>query len=349
MTEGAQLRRLVAEWDFVLSTLQAPGRETKPETSRVGVTILAGFLGAGKTTALRHLLQGDHGLKLTAVVNDMGAVNIDAAMVERNTVEQDRAEVITLTNGCSCCAMSGDLARAIDELAASDAPPDGIIIEASGIADPAAMATIVAASTVAQLDGIVTIVDAQAADTWLENPATEPLFQRQLDAGHIIVLNKADLMPERRLEDLTARLGQLAPGRPVITAEHGRLEAWVIMGAALRGARAEPDRRHHQADIFASRAIALPDAIDRQALTTFLENPAPGLLRIKGFVRLRGEGRQVPHVVQAVGRMWNIEPLWDAGPGNDVSEPPWLGLILIGLAAQAEAWEPVEAIARRLR
>ena len=323
------MRRLATEWDFVLSTLQAPGEEGEIAADAVGVTILAGFLGAGKTTALGHLLQGDHGLRLMAVVNDLGAVNIDAALVEQST-----DDVIQLTNGCGCCALGGDLARAVTELASARPPPDGVIVEASGIADPGAMATAIAAGTGARLDGIVTIVDAQAADAWLENPATRPLFRRQLDAAHIVVLNKTDLAGENQQKALTARLGELAPGRPVIPAALGRLDSRIVLGAALRGARADPGSQPHEDDIFATRAISLADAVKRKDLMAFLENPAPGLLRLKGFVHLTGEGRSVLHVVQAVGRMWCIEPVSHGG----LTEPPWRGLVLIGLAANVDDW-----------
>ncbi|MFP6774958.1 MAG: GTP-binding protein [Alphaproteobacteria bacterium] len=329
MTEGAQMRRLAAEWDFVLSTLAAPGEDGELAAGSVGVTILAGFLGAGKTTALGHLLQGDHGLRLMAVVNDLGAVNIDAALIERSS-----DDVIQLTNGCGCCALGGELGRVVEELGAASPPPDGIIVEASGIADPGAMATAIAAGTNARLDGIVTLVDAQAADTWLENPATRPLFQRQLDAAHVLVLNKTDLVGENQQKALTARLGELAPGRPIIPTSHGRLDSRIVLGAALRGARADPGNRPHEDAIFETRAIPLADAVERRDLVAFLEAPATGLLRLKGFVHLAGEGGEVLHIVQAVGRMWRIDPL----PGDGASDPPWRGLILIGLAAQVEDW-----------
>ncbi len=329
MADGAQLRRLVASWELLVSTLQAPhDANAEPSPNSVGVTILAGFLGSGKTTMLRHLLQGRHGLRLAAVVNDLGAVNIDASLVDYAS-----GGVTELTNGCSCCALGAELGRTINRLATENLPPDGIIIEASGIADPAGLATIVAANPRARLDGVVTVVDATALDTWLDNPATAPIFQRQLDAAHLLVLNKADLAGDDVITAATTRLGLLAPGRPVIATEQGRLEPDVALGAALRGARAEPPDMPHDGGGFATRTIVLRGPIERARLAAFLDNPPKGLLRVKGFVEtLDAPGRL--HLVQAVGRMWSIEPLAKAAR----STRPANGLVLIGLAAQAQAW-----------
>ncbi len=330
MNDGAQMRRLVAEWELLVSSLQAPS--TSPPQAmpaRVGVTLLTGFLGAGKTSLLRHLLQGAHGLKLAAVVNDIGAVNIDAAMIRGGG-----DAVIELTNGCSCCALGAELGRTLAGLTGQDPAPDAIVIEASGIADPAAMAVLVAGSEGARLDGIVAVADAAAMAHWLENPATAGLFQRQLEAAHLVFLNKTDLIDATELEACKRRLAALAPGRPVIAGAGGRLAASVALGAGLKGARVEPTQRAHDLDGFATRTIMLPGPIDRDRLLRFLATPPPGLLRVKGFVATReAPGRF--WLVQAVGRLWHLEP-WLENPKPDnpaaASQRPEPGLVLIGLA-----------------
>ena len=333
VTDGAQLRRLVAEWELLVSTLQAPQDTAEPLSSdRVGVTILAGFLGAGKTTMLRHLLQGEHGLKLAVVVNDVGAVNIDAALVA-----QASGGIVELTNGCSCCALGAELGRTIKDLATQSEPPDEIIIEASGLADPVGLATIVAAHAQARLNGIVTMVDVTALDSWRENPATAPLFQRQLDAAHLLVLNKADLVSDTAIAEATARLGTIAPGRPVMTTEQGRLDVDVALGAARRGARATPAHLPHDTSGFATRTISFPAPVDRNGLAAFLGNPPRGLLRVKGFI----ETLDAPgclHLVQSVGRMWSIEPLAQHLAQPHHADRPANALVLIGLAAHEKVW-----------
>jgi G3E family GTPase len=329
MTKPADLRRLVSEWDLLVSSLQgsAPASDKAAGTG-IPVTILAGFLGSGKTTMLRHLLQGGHGLKLAAVVNDVGAVNIDAALVANSD-----NDVIELTNGCSCCALGPELGRTIDELANRAEPPDGILVEASGIADPAGIDAVVAGNVRARLDGIITVIDAAALNSWLDNPATAPLLQRQLDAAHLLALNKAELVDAGELAAITARLAELAPGRPVIATEMGRLDPGVALGAALHGARPEPMHSPHDADRFAARSISVTQPMARRRLVAFLDNPPTGLLRVKGFVEtLEDPGRQ--QSVQAVGRMWRIEPVELAGAGKPVEN----NLVLIGLANQVETW-----------
>jgi G3E family GTPase len=329
MTRPADLRRLVTEWDLLLSSLQgAPAVPGQGSESRTPVTILAGFLGSGKTTMLRQLLQGGHGLKLAAVVNDVGAVNIDAAMIA-----QSGSDVIELTNGCSCCSLGPELGRGIDALATQTEPPDGILVEASGIADPAGIGAVVAGNVQVRLDGIITVIDAVALHSWLDNPATAPLFRRQLDAAHLLALNKIDLVESGGIEAATARLAELAPGRPVIPVEQGRLDPDVALGAALHGARPEPMHRPHEAGRFASKRIPVTGPMARGRLAAFLDNPPAGLLRVKGFVEtLEDPGRQ--QSVQAVGRMWRIEPVVAGGGGKPVEN----NLILIGLADQVETW-----------
>ena len=115
---------------FVAPTIRRP-RPRRPAVRAVPVTVVGGFLGAGKTSLVRHLLTGDHGLRLAVVVNDVGAINIDAALVA-----DTESERIELTNGCSCCSLGPDLARSLHDLAHRPDPPDAIIIEASGVGGP---------------------------------------------------------------------------------------------------------------------------------------------------------------------------------------------------------------------
>ncbi|MBT7756831.1 MAG: hypothetical protein HN732_05850, partial [Rhodospirillaceae bacterium] len=208
------------------------------------------------------------------------------------------------------------------------------IIEASGIADPAGIATVVASGGL-RLDGVVSVVDAAAMDTWIGNPATADLFQRQLDAAHLIVLNKADLIDDTGQRAAMDRLGTMAPGRPVILTEQGRLDPEVALGAALRGARSDPGVAAHEANRFATKTIPLDGPIDRHAFAIFLGNPPAGLLRMKGFVETIEAPGQL-WLVQSVGRLWSIEPVKSA-PG---AISPLPGLVMIGIAGTEQAWQP---------
>lgn len=308
MTDSAD--RLHYEWDALVSMIQAPipPADEQP-TTRVPVTVVGGFLGAGKTTLLRHLLTSHHGLRISVVVNDLGEVNIDAELLASVAAER-----IDLSNGCSCCTLGPDLARSLLELAGRSPTPDAIIIETSGVGDPTGIATVIAAEPRLRLDGIITVVDASSFADRLDEPALAPLIQRQLDAAHIVVLSRSDQLSATELANLTQRLAALAPGRPVIPVEHGRLDPSVAISAASRGARPEPARAGASIAGFVTSTLDLPTPISRGELIARLESL--NVLRVKGFVELiDAPGRS--HLVQMVGRSWTLD---DWGPLSDDQE-----------------------------
>ena len=166
------------------------------------VTILSGFLGAGKTTLLNHILHGNHGLKIAALVNDFGAINIDAQLVVG--VE---GEAVNLSNGCICCTIRGDLLEETLKLLRREDPPEYIIIEASGVSDPIAVANTFLMPEIkplARLDSILVVVDADNILTLDEE--NFGLALDQIAAADIVVLNKVDLVTAEELEDIKTDL-----------------------------------------------------------------------------------------------------------------------------------------------
>jgi G3E family GTPase len=334
MTDFGGIRRLAAEWDFLRASLQAGGPALLPDTGAgeavrpTGVVILAGFLGAGKTSMLRALLQGPHGLKIAAVVNDIGSINIDASLVAGAG-----GDIVELTNGCSCCALGAELGRSLADMLQQPSVPDAIVIEASGIADPNGVAMAVAAVPGLRLDGIVTLVDAASFERWLDDPSLAPLFQRQLDAAHLLALTKADLVDGARVFALRDRLSALAPGRPVLTVSHGELDPDLLFAAATRGARPAPVVGGHDTKGFHTVTRAVPTPLDHRRLLDFLNDLPAGLLRVKGYAQTTAApGRLM--LVQAVGRHWHLEETVADDPPAESRN----SLVLIGLSAQADSW-----------
>ncbi|MEM7067761.1 MAG: GTP-binding protein [Pseudomonadota bacterium] len=174
---------------------------------RIPVTILTGYLGAGKTTLLNRILSEDHGKRYAVIVNEFGEIGIDNDLV----INADE-EVFELNNGCICCSVRGDLVRIIDGLMQRREQFDAILIETTGLADPAPVAqTFILDEDVksqTKLDAIVTVVDARHL---LEEVDKAHEAQEQLAFADIIVLNKIDLVSDRELIDVESRIQSINP------------------------------------------------------------------------------------------------------------------------------------------
>ena len=189
----------------------------------IPVTVLTGFLGAGKTTLLRHMLQAEHGLKLAVIENEFSETPIDGQLLGDKPVE-----LLTLANGCVCCSIHVELEKALflllDKLDAGELAFDRLVIECTGLADPAPVAqTFFADEELAQryvLDGIVTLVDAVNAERHLQ----EAIAQAQVGFADRILLSKTDLAEPEQVEALRQRLQRINRRAPLRVVEHGRID-----------------------------------------------------------------------------------------------------------------------------
>lgn len=269
------------------------------------VTLLTGFLGAGKSTILARLLSdpGDVGI-IRAVVNDVGRLPFDPALIDEASSDgrvdgaggrsggpgvRSRVE---LTNGCGCC-VAGAATELGDRLEENAPGADLLVLEASGVADPIALAQVVAARPCLRLDRTVAVVDARAVEGLLAMPAVAPVLHRQLDAAQAVILSHADDLTVGGTEAVVERLAALAPGAPIMTSTLSEPAHRVLTPGVRIGARLSP----------ASQAIGegpvahsfeAPCEVGSADLTAAVEAAGADLLRAKG--RLVVDGR--PHLVQ---------------------------------------------------
>lgn len=315
--------------------------------SRIPATIVTGFLGAGKTTLIRHMLASAKGRRLALIINEFGDVGVDGDIL-KGCGDADCAEdnIIELANGCICCTVADDFLPAIERLLALDPPPEHIIIETSGLALPKPLVKafdwpgVRARLTV---DGVIAVVDGAAvadgrfaddperlalqrqADLSIEhdNPLEE-VFEDQLLCADLVVLNKTDLIAAPEQARIAAEIQALLPrATKIIASKQGRIDAKVLLGL---GAAAEDDvlnrRSHHDEetghdhDDFESHIIEVDPIDEAPAFIRRLEAivETHDVLRIKGFVEVRGKPMRL--LVQGVGKRFqhSFDRPW--GPGE---------------------------------
>jgi G3E family GTPase len=286
-------------WQMLSGFIQAAQMIPQAQRAADGslpLTVIGGFLGAGKTTLLNRLLSGDHGLRIAVLVNDFGRINIDAALIRSRT-----EDTISLANGCACCTIAGDLTKTLIGLAGREDPPEAIVLEASGLADPLGIAQIALANPALRLDGILAVVDAEAALRLAEDPACGPTFATQAAAADLVILNKIDLVDADALAKARALVGELAPGKPVIETTEADVPTDVVLG--IRSARELPSRfavPTGHADAFRSWSASTDSLLDGERVREMLSSLPAGTLRAKGILRLSDDpGRRT--VFQRVG------------------------------------------------
>jgi len=290
---------------------------------RLPLTVLGGFLGAGKTTLVNALLRQAAGLRLAVLVNDFGSVNIDAALIAAVA-----GETIALTNGCICCAVGDDFAAGLAAVLARRTAPDHVLVEASGVADPGAIAAIAQLDPELRLAGVLVLADAASVAERLADARLADTLRRQLRAADLLVLTKTDLVPTAAAEEAAALLRPLAPGAALMRAVHGMLPMEVALGQHAGGDHAPPPRAAHGAS-FASVTLRPARPLPVAALRAALDALPEGVLRAKGVLPL-AEGPRV--LVQRVGRRLELTP--EAAPAEPV-------LVLIGTEA---VWDAAEAL-----
>lgn len=191
-------------------------------STTIPVTLITGFLGSGKTTLLNRILHAEHGLKIAVLVNDFGAINIDSQLVVG--VEED---TISLSNGCICCTIRGDLVKAVLDVLQKSDPPNAIIVEASGVSDPLEVALVLKSVPRIHMDSVLTVIDAeQILDV---EEAYKSLVVYQVGMADIVILNKVDLVDAEQLQAVKAYLKRIASRSRILEAVKGDVPLELVL------------------------------------------------------------------------------------------------------------------------
>ena len=317
------------------------------DLQKIPVTVITGFLGAGKTTLIRHLMQNPQGKRLAVLVNEFGSVGVDGDILKSCADESCPAEnIVELANGCICCTVADDFIPTIEALMALPQRPDHILIETSGLALPKPLLKAFdwpAIRSKITVDGVVALADAEAvaagrfapdedavqaqraADDSIdhETPLSE-VFEDQIACADIVLLSKADLAGEAGLAAARAVIEAEAPRKlPIVAMEEGRIDPRLILGlnaSAEDDLAARPSHHDghddHEHDDFDTVVVDLPETADPEALKAAIVRLAreQNILRVKGYVAVRAKPMRL--LVQAVGervraqydRPWGAEP-----------------------------------------
>lgn len=269
----------------------------------VPMTVIGGFLGAGKTTLLNRVLTENTGVRYAVMVNDFGDLAIDESLVK----EHD-GDTLSFANGCVCCTLGDNFIKSLMQLMARSPRPEQILIEASGVADPRAIADIAVLHPALRRDLIVVLADAGTLRERADDPRLSDTVLRQIKSADLLVLNKCDLVAndvQQALADwLTARATA-----PLHKTSYAGLPLSVLQGAPHHvpepfGHGHGLGHGHNHPDVFKAETIAMTGRWDLDRLQTILCDLPPSVLRVKGYVRTEGTC-----LVQSNGRYCDITPL----------------------------------------
>lgn len=335
---------------------------------KIPVTVVTGFLGAGKTTLIRHLLQNNEGRRIAVLVNEFGEIGIDGELLRDCQVcpedeEPDGTNIVELTNGCLCCTVQEEFLPTMQELLKRRDQLDCIVIETSGLALPKPLVQAFRwpeIRTGATVDGVITVVDCEAlakgqvvgdldalnaqrqADPNLEHETPiEELFEDQLACADLVLLTKVDQVDEAGGEKAQQWLRQeLSPSVKIVACQQGQVNSALLLGfnAAVeddlenRPSHHDTEEEHDHDDDLNSVQFRVDESFEPKELVTRLQAlvQQQEIYRVKGFVAVPNKAMRL--VLQGVGDRFDYfyDRPWKA------NETPQTKLVLIGRSLDAE-------------
>jgi G3E family GTPase len=261
-------------------------------TPRTPITLVTGPLGSGKTTLLRHIL-ATNPAKIAIVMNEFGEIAIDAKVIEGKNVR-----IAELGGGCVCCSLLGEFEAAVNEII-ERIEPEMIIVETTGLAEPEALVfNIQEALPQCRLDGVVSVIDADALVRFPELGHTTRL---QIEDADILLLNKIDLIKSEQIEPLEAKLRDINPTAVIVRTERCRIDPDLLFGIGREQKVASPEHKHQPE--FESFTFTSDKNFSRDCFERFADHLPENVYRAKGFVRFE-DGAQLFNFV--AGR-WDLE------------------------------------------
>lgn len=311
-----------------MKPVSAPVRAHAP----IDMAVIGGYLGAGKTTMVNRLLEAPHGKRIAVLVNDFGAVNIDARLVRTRS-----DDVIELDNGCICCTIGGALVDALGRVAARDERPDLLLIEASGVSDPAKIAQVGLLNGEFRLTAVLVVADALEFVHTLADPLVGAMAQQQIDSASAVIVSKLDLVPAEARERTVADVRALAPTDIVVPADRGQVPLALLFDGSATQRREAVDAARWQrlpagpraaSPAFTSVSVAAPEVLDKARLRAWLKALPRTVLRAKGLVRVVDEAGDIStRVCQVAARRLRMTAL---GPSGQERDPAGCAMVFIG-------------------
>lgn len=317
--------------------------QPSPKPQQIPVVVLAGFLGSGKTTLLNHLLHRSGGSRIGAIVNDFGAIEIDAMAVAGALGDS----TVSLGNGCLCCAVdASELDQYLERLAEPSLGIDVIVIEASGLAEPQELVRMLLASEHPGVvyGGLVEVIDAVEFD---DTRARHPEIDRHLALADLVVVNKLDRAADGDGERVLGLVRSLVDRAAVVPATYGRIDPGFLFDCRPseerigqlsfddlheHGGDDHDDHAGHLHAAYDSLSFVSREPLDPRRLMTFLDSRPEGLYRIKGYVDFGPYDVRNRYAVHAVGRFLRFYPEPWPGGGERLTQ-----LVLIGSGTDAPA------------
>ena len=306
----------------------------QPE-SPIPLTVVSGYLGAGKTTLINRAITTHGHPGLCVIVNDFGALSIDAEVLRRND-----GQTLALANGCVCCSAASGLYKAFETALTLTPRPTQILLEASGVADPARLIAIARAEPDMQPGKVITMVDAASFVADLKENLKAPDIVRQLQAADIVLLSKTDLVDSDAVVLITNLLSGIAPDAPVEISNSEDVLRHLFTGDAgtISGRVTSNGLLHEPHSRYSTRTIRCGMLGDRDGFLAELENLGPALIRLKGLVAL--EESPTVQLLNVAGGRARLEVV-------DLAIPPTQSCITTIVARDSDIDQAVQAIVRQ--